>query len=76
MAAGISDEVVVTYIRTHGPVAKLTPDDLVELKKAGASDKVLNAVAGDSAPAAAAPPKVVERVIEKKVYVPRTTYVY
>lgn len=76
VAAGISEDVILTYIRTHGPVAKLTSDDMVELKQAGASQKILNAVAGDSTPAAAPAQKVVERVVEKKVYVPRTTYVY
>lgn len=80
VAAGISDDVILTFIRSNGPVASLSSDDLVDLKKAGASEKVLNALVARPSAAADAPPgtkeKVVERVVEKPVYVPRTTYVY
>ncbi len=67
MGAGISDEVIVTFIRSHGPVSRLSPDDLVELKQAGASEKVLGAVV-------AAPAQKV--VAERNVAVPQTTVVY
>ncbi len=70
-AAGISDNVILAYIRTHGPVQRLTADDLVELKQAGASDRVLEAAAGG-------PPAPVEtrtEVAERRVYVPSSTYV-
>jgi len=76
VAAGISDDVIMSYIRTNGPVAKLSADDVVELKQAGASEKVLAAAMG--APAAAPAPRAetVERVVERPVYVPQTSYVY
>jgi hypothetical protein len=55
VSAGISDDVILTYIRTHGPVAPLSADDLVELKRAGAGDRLLAGLVGSPAPAAAAP---------------------
>lgn len=70
IGAGISDEVIVTFIRSHGPVSKLSPDDLIELKQAGASEKVLGAVAGG----ASAPAQKV--VVQRNVAVPQTTVVY
>jgi hypothetical protein len=51
-AAGISEDVIVSYIRKHGPVAPLSADDLVELKKAGAGEKVLAACVNAPAPEA------------------------
>lgn len=70
-AAGISEDVILSYIRQNGPVAKMSADDLIELKQAGVSDKVLGALTGAS-PAPAA------KVVEKKetVVVPQTTVVY
>ena len=79
VAAGISDDVILTYVRANGPVDKLSPDDVIELKEAGASQVVLSAVIAKKpapAPVPAPQPKVVERVVERKVYVPRSTYVY
>ncbi|MFN3485431.1 MAG: hypothetical protein ACK44W_08125 [Planctomycetota bacterium] len=78
VAAGVSDDVILAYIRAHGPVARLSADDVVELKQAGASERVLGALVN---PAAAptpvpAPERTVERVVERPVYVPQTTYVY
>ena len=37
----VPDDVVAAYIKQHGPVGKLTADQIVELKKAGASGKIL-----------------------------------
>ncbi|HLY11387.1 MAG TPA: hypothetical protein VKW04_18940 [Planctomycetota bacterium] len=49
--AGISDDVIVTYIRSYGPVRLLSPQDLVDLREANASEKVLAAVlASDAGP--------------------------
>ena len=72
-AAGISDEVILSYVKANGPVAKLSADDVIELKQAGASEKLLSVVLG--APAAA---PATERVVEKTVVTrPATTsYVY
>ncbi len=77
-AAGISDDVIITYVKANGPVQKLTPDDLIELKQAGVSEKVLGVLAAGAAPAPVAPPARTEvrtEVIERPVYVPQTTYV-
>ena len=30
-SAGISDNVILSYVKTHGPVAKLSPEDIIEL---------------------------------------------
>ena len=68
-AAGISDEVILTYLRTHGPMLPLTADDLVELKQAGVSDRILTEVAGrPAAPPPAAPAPRTE-LVERTVYV-------
>ncbi|MBI3856408.1 MAG: hypothetical protein HY293_12035 [Planctomycetes bacterium] len=71
--AGISDDVIVSYVKANGPIAKLSADDVVELKQAGVSEKVLSVVLG--APWTA---PVKERVVEKQVVSapPTTTYVY
>lgn len=45
-SAGLSEEIILSYIRANGPVTKLSADDLVELKGAGASDRVLGAMVG------------------------------
>jgi len=77
VSAGVSDDVVLTYVRANGPAPRMSADDLIELKQAGAGEKVLGALAsGSSAPAPAPRTEVVERVVEKPVYVPQTTYVY
>jgi hypothetical protein len=73
VAAGVSDDVVLTYVRANGPAPKLSADEIIELKQAGAGDKVLGALAGQTtAPAPAPAPartEVVERVVERPTYV-------
>ncbi len=76
VAAGVGDDVIVTFIRANSPVHKLSADDVVELKQAGASEKVLGALMGSAPAAPARKVETVERVVEKQVYVPQTTYVY
>ena len=39
--AGVSDDVIVSYVRKNGPIAKLSVEDVVELKKAKVSDPVM-----------------------------------
>lgn len=34
-AAGVSEDVILAYIKANGPLAKLSADDLIDLKKAG-----------------------------------------
>lgn len=72
-AAGVSDEVILAYLRAHGPLPSLTADDLVELKQAGVSDRVLSEVAGRPT---APPPVPRTELVERTVIVPSTpTYV-
>ena len=58
-AAGISDEVILSYVKSNGGVAKLSADDVIELKQAGASEKLLSSVLAGVP--AAAPMQVPER---------------
>jgi hypothetical protein len=44
-AARVSDDAFLTVIRAAGPVEPLSVDDLVELRDAGASPRVLRALA-------------------------------
>jgi len=39
--AGLSDELIMDFVRSKGGVAKLSADDVVELKRAGLSDPLL-----------------------------------
>jgi len=39
--AGLSDDTVIAFVKSHGPVVPLLPDDLAELKKAGMGEKAL-----------------------------------
>lgn len=77
VGAGVSEDVVVTFIRAHGQ-PRMSADDLVELKQAGAGEKILTALAGSPVPAPvpASRIEVVEKVVERPVYVPSPTYVY
>jgi len=38
---GLSDDVILAFIRANGPIDPLSSQDLVELKRAGASDGVV-----------------------------------
>lgn len=78
VGAGVGDEVIVAFIRANSPVRKLSADEVVELKQAGASERVLGALMGSATAAvpSARTVETVERVVERPVYVPQTTYVY
>jgi len=39
--AGLSDDTVIAFVKSHGPIALLSADDLAELKKAGMGEKAL-----------------------------------
>lgn len=63
--AQVSDAVVIAYVRSHGPMPQLSAQDLIELKSAGVSDKVLEQVAaGDPKPPSA---PVRAEVVERRV---------
>jgi hypothetical protein len=61
--AGVSEDVILAYIKANGLATKPTSDDLVELKEAGLSDKLLAGILTPSeaapAPAAATTPSTV-----------------
>ncbi|HVR87263.1 MAG TPA: hypothetical protein VMU54_23265 [Planctomycetota bacterium] len=44
VAAGVSDDVIVVFIRSHGPVSPLSTEDLIDLRAAQVSEKVLSAM--------------------------------
>jgi hypothetical protein len=54
-AAGISDDVILSYIKANGGVAKLSAEDVIELKQAGASEKLLSVALGTAPIPSAAP---------------------
>lgn len=73
--AGVSEQVILAYIKTNGPVVKLSADDLVELKDAGLTAKVLTVAAAGGSPDPV-PARTPVGGLDPDVYVPSTTYVY
>jgi hypothetical protein len=56
VAAGVSDDVIVAYIRSHGPAAALSAEDMIDLHHAKVSERVLAAmVAASKAPPTTSP---------------------
>ena len=49
--AGVSDEIVIKLVETSDPKIALTPDDVLELRKARVSEKVILAALSVAAPA-------------------------
>jgi hypothetical protein len=49
--ARLTDDLILNYIKSCGPVAKLSADDVIELKRAGLSDRLLAAVVSNPEPA-------------------------
>jgi hypothetical protein len=74
-AAGISDGVILNYVKSHGPVEKLSAEDVIELKKAGASETLLAAVLGNAAPATRPSPAPSAQAYSESP-APSTTVVY
>ena len=50
--AGIGDEVIINHVRTTGSTFKLTAQDLIQLKKCGASDRLMLHLQGQNPPVA------------------------
>lgn len=44
LAAGVDEKTILAYVERNRPVAKVSADDVIELKKAGASDRVIEAL--------------------------------
>jgi hypothetical protein len=75
-AAGISDEVILSYVRANGPVVKLSAEDVIELKQAGASEKVLSVALGNAPPPAPAYQPSYDQPVPRQTYTaPSTAYV-
>lgn len=74
-AAGISDDVILSYVKANGPVAKLSAEDVIELKQAGATEKVLSVILA-GAPATPAPRMTTNYVVDTTpyYYTPSPTY--
>lgn len=76
-AAGISENIILSFIRVNGPVVRMSSDDLVELKAAGATDRVLEALVPGGL--ATVPPPVQEPPAQESTAppaaLPDTTYV-
>lgn len=73
--AGISEDVILTYIRANGYNGKPSSDDLIELKDAGVTDRILAGILSpEPAPAPAAPPARTEAPTTSTVYVERSVY--
>ena len=78
-SAGISDEVIISYVKANGPVVKLSADDVIELKQAGASEKLLSVILGAPAPERqAAPPPATTTYLTQPTpyYYTPTSYYY
>jgi hypothetical protein len=77
-AAGISDDVILSYVRANGGVARLSAEDVIELKQAGASEKLLSSVLGSGAAAAPSAPAAPQRstVTTDQYMPPSSSYVY
>ena len=84
-AAGISDDVILSYVKSNGGVARLSAEDVVELKQAGASEKLLTSILSNAAPsqpktlekpALAPPAPATPTVVDSTPYYPAPTTVY
>src|SRR5262245_5591053 len=49
--AGLSEDLILGYVHSKGPVARLSADDVIDLKKAGLSDSLLSKLIPLQAPA-------------------------
>jgi hypothetical protein len=68
--AGISDDVILSYVKANGPMARLSAEDVIELKQAGASEKVLSVILGNGAS------NVEKQVATRPAAVDSTPYYY
>ena len=48
--AGISDDVILSYVKSKGPVTRLSADDIIDLKAAGLSDGLLTTLVSMAEP--------------------------
>jgi hypothetical protein len=74
--AGLSEDVILNYARSKGSVAKLSADDVVELKKAGLSDGLLASLLRLPTPAPASTSAAVQRLLSDPSIVYDGQYFY
>jgi hypothetical protein len=78
--AGVSDPVILSFLKSRPVRLELTADDVVELKAAGLSDEVLATALERSAvgrrPATRTPIPAPTREVPPVTYVPSTPYTY
>lgn len=67
--AGLGDQVVVSYIQSHGVARPPTPQDMIYLKQQGVSDAVINALQNQPPVAEAIQPPARPVIIEEHHYV-------
>ena len=72
--AGLSDDLILSYARSKGPVAKLSADDVVDLKKAGLSDGLLANLLRLSEPAPAPVPATPSAAVQRLLSDPDIVY--
>ena len=72
--AGLSDDLILSYARSKGSVAKLSVDDVVELKKAGLSDGLLANLLRLSEPAPAPVPATTSAAVQRLLSDPDIVY--
>ena len=53
--SGVPEEVIVTHIQTHGIVAPLQANDLIQLQQQGVTPRIVQAMQAPRVPTAAAP---------------------
>ena len=84
-AAGISDDVILSYVKSNGGVARLSAEDVVDLKQAGASEKLLTSILSipsasqpkaSEKPALGPPPPATTTVVDSAPYASLPTTVY
>jgi len=54
--AGLSDDIIIQQIRRKGPPREITADQIIALKNASVSERIIRAMLEPGAPAASAPP--------------------
>ena len=77
--AGISQDVIVNFIKANAPVRNFTADELVELKKKGVGDRVLAALTAKPAKPAPRPaprPKAPRTSVVREWRAPVSYYYY
>jgi len=69
-AAGISNDVILSYVRSNGPLVKLSAEEVVELRQAGANNGLLVALLSTPSPASTVSPVYSPPVAPSVTYVP------